>query len=64
MNGIELECESPSLGILIVIFENVDAANIFPLVNGFLDGGDVEEGEESGLADPQVALDRDDSGHR
>jgi hypothetical protein len=64
MYGIELESESPSLGILIVVFEHIDAANVLPLVDGLLYGGNIEEGEQGGLAGPQVALNRDDSGHR
>lgn len=64
MYGIELESESPSLGILIVVFEHIDAANVLPLVDGLLYGGKIEEGEQGGLAGPQVALNRDDSGHR
>lgn len=64
MYGIELESKSPSLGILIVVFEHIDAANVFPLVNGLLNRGNIEEWEQGGFAGPQVALNRDDSGHR
>lgn len=64
VNGVELEGEGPPLGVLIVILEHIDAAQVLPLVDGLLDGGDVEEGEEGGLACPQVALNRDYSGHR
>jgi hypothetical protein len=50
MKGIELECESPSFGIGIIFFKNVDPANIFPEIDWFLDGLDIEEAEKSGLA--------------
>lgn len=61
--GVELEGEGPPLGVLIVILEDIDAAEVLPLVNGLLDEGDVEEREERGFACPQVALDGDYSRH-
>lgn len=63
VDGVELEGEGPPLGVLIVILEDVHSAEVLPLVDGLLDGGNVEEGEEGGLACPQVALDGDYSGH-
>ncbi len=45
MKSVELESESPSLSIFIVSFQYVGASQIGPLVNWFLDGLDIEEGE-------------------
>lgn len=50
MEGIELECESPSFGIGVVLFEDIDPADVFPEVDRLLDGLDVQEAEESRLA--------------
>ena len=50
MQGIELECESPSFGIGIVLFEDVDTTDVFPEVDWLLDSLDIQEAEESRLA--------------
>ena len=50
MEGIELECESPSFGIGVVLFEDIDPADVFPEVDRLLDSLDVQEAEESRLA--------------
>jgi hypothetical protein len=46
MESIELECKAPSFGVGVVFFEDVDAPDIFPEVNWFLDSLDVQEAEE------------------
>jgi hypothetical protein len=47
MEGIELEGESPSFGIGVVFFEDVDASDVLPEIDWFFDGLDIEETEES-----------------
>lgn len=42
MQGIELEGESPSFGVLIVPFEYVTACGVGPLVDWFRNGLQVE----------------------
>lgn len=50
MESIELEGEAPSFRVVVVFLEDVDAADVLPKVDWFLDRLDVEEGEKSGLA--------------
>jgi hypothetical protein len=61
VNSIELESKRPTFRILIVILEDVHASDVLPLIDGFLDRGDVEQGEEGGFASPEVAFDRDNA---
>ncbi len=49
VKGIELECESPSFGIGVVFLENVNPTDIFPEIDWFFDGRNIEEAEKSGL---------------
>ena len=37
VDRVELEGEGPTFGFLIVILENVDSLDVFPLVHGLLD---------------------------
>jgi hypothetical protein len=47
-----LEGESPPLGVVVVTLEDVASGSIGPLLHGLADGGECEEGEQSGFACP------------
>ena len=63
MEGIKLESESPSFGIGIILFEDVDASNILPEVDWFFDSIDVEEAEKSWFASSKIAFNWNYSWH-
>ena len=46
MECVELEGKSPSFWIFVVVFEDVSSIHFFPLVDGFSDDREVEEGKE------------------
>ena len=50
MQSVELECESPSFGISVIFFEYIDTSDVFPEINWFLDGLDVQKAEKGRLA--------------
>ena len=50
MEGIELEGKCPSFGIGVVSLEDVTSGSIFPLLDGFADGRDLEEGKKGAFA--------------
>lgn len=68
-DGIDLEGEGPSLGLPVVLFQQIEAIRDFlPLGDGFrndLDLRDValQQIEESRLATADIALDRINSAH-
>ena len=59
VEGVELEGEGPSFGVFVVAFEDAFAPHVLPLIDRFLDGGDLEEGEECALACPEISFDGD-----
>ena len=59
MKGVELEGESPSFWIFIVVFEDISSRHLLPFFNRFLNDREVEEGQEGALAGSQVAFNGD-----
>ena len=58
---VELEGKSPSFWIFVVVFEDVSSIHFFPLVDGFSDDREVEEGKECAFSGSQVSLDGDNT---
>lgn len=46
MKGIELECESPSFWVSIVLLQDVDTTDILPQVDWLFDSFYVQKAEE------------------
>lgn len=61
MQSIELEGEGPSLGVFVVIFQNVAPSHFFPFINWFLDNREVKKRQERAFACSKIALNRNDT---
>lgn len=63
VEGVELEGECPSLGVIVVSLKDVTSGSVSPLVHWFLDDTGLHVRKESALPRPEVALDRNHSWH-
>ena len=58
---IQLEGEGPSLGILVVVFDDVTTCESLPVIDRLLDDRKVEKGKESTFASSKVPFNRNHS---